>query len=88
MKLFIYSSIFLVLTISTLPSSADAFSRRTHHSELPQNQQIVSVPVNGESQSVPEPSPFVTLGIGLGLVAVFLVGKRCRGQHACGEKER
>ena len=82
MRVLVYSSVLVLLTLMSLPTSADAFSRRTHHSELPQNQQLTSVPVNGESQSVPEPSSLVTLAVGIGLFAMLLARKRVREQFA------
>ena len=78
MKILSYSFVLLLLTLISLPTSADAFSRRTHHSELPQNQQLTSVPVNQQTQSVPEPSSLVTLGVGIGLFALLLARKRIR----------
>ena len=71
MRTFIYSSVFLFLVLLSLPTTSEAFSRRSHNSEVGP-MQATTVPVNGTStngspQAVPEPPVLMLMSIGLGV---------------------
>ena len=88
MKILIYCSVFVLLTIISLPVTAEAFSRRTNHSEVgpshvtsyDQKKQTPSSDIS--PQAVPEPPVLLLMGIGLGLFAIGSVIARFRGQDA------
>jgi PEP-CTERM motif-containing protein len=89
MKILIYSSVFVLLTLMSFPLTAEAFSRRTHHSELGQTQQTTQL--NSQTrdvspQAVPEPPALLLMGIGIGLLAIYSTIKRFRGRDASREK--
>ena len=91
MKVLTYCSVFILLTLISFPITAEAFSRRTHSSEVAQHQ--VQAPRDGKTQtqnvspqSVPEPPALLLMGIGIGLFAIFSMIKRFRGQAASRDK--
>jgi hypothetical protein len=88
MKISTYCSVFVLLTLISLPITAEAFSRRSHHSELVATQQ--TAPLNQTSdvspQAVPEPPVVLLMGIGIGLFAICSMLVRFRGQNASREK--
>ena len=98
MKILTYCSISLLLALIAFPITAEAFSRRTHSSEVAQRQ--VPAPRDGNTQrqdgntqtqdvspqAVPEPPALLLMGIGIGLFAIFSMIKRFRGQAASRDK--
>ena len=71
MRTFIYSSVFLFLVLLSLPTTSEAFSRRSSGSEVA-GLQGTTAPVNGTStngsaQAVPEPPVLMLMSIGLGV---------------------
>jgi hypothetical protein len=71
MKTLIYCSLIMLLTLLSLPTTSDAFSRRSGGSEIGPTQ-AVTTPVNTQtsnvsSQSVPEPPVLMLMSIGLGV---------------------
>lgn len=98
MKILTYCSIGLLLALIAFPITAEAFSRRTHSSEVAQRQ--VPAPRDGNTQkqdgntqtqdvspqAVPEPPALLLMGIGIGLFAIFSMIKRFRGQAASRDK--
>ncbi|MGE5711406.1 MAG: PEP-CTERM sorting domain-containing protein [Nitrospira sp.] len=103
MKVFVYCCVFALLTVASFPITAEAFSRRTHHSEIGPSQPGPSQAgqnhgesgthggntqtLNAKPQSVPEPSPLLLLGIGIGLLGIYAMKKRLRGQVASPAKD-
>ena len=92
MKILIYCSVFVLLSFLSFPITAEAFSRRSHSSEVVQHQ--VQPPNDGKTQNqnispqaVPEPPVLLFLGIGIGLFAIYSMTKRFRRQDARGKKE-
>ena len=92
MKILIYCSVFILLTVMSLPITAEAFSRRTHHSEAGPSQATSFDQKNPTQssdispQAVPEPPVLLYMGIGLGLFAISSVILRFRGQDASRDK--
>jgi hypothetical protein len=87
MKTLIRSSLFFVLTVLTLPTTSDAFSRRSHHSEVSQNQTVTtslktSTTENGNvsAQAVPEPPALLLMSVGVGLFGIAYVVTRFQKQ--------
>jgi hypothetical protein len=75
MKATISYSVLLLVAFLSLPMSADAFSRRSHSSEVAKSQAIT--PSNNQTtgdvsaQAVPEPPVLLLMSIG---IAVFALG--------------
>ena len=89
MKLLTYCSVFVLLTLISLPITAEAFGRRSHHSEVGPTQQ--TAPLNQQTrdvspQAVPEPPAVLLMGIGIGLFAICSMVVRFRWQRASSEK--
>ena len=97
MKIFIYCCIFVLFTVISSPIPAEAFSNGHHHSEIMQNQQTTSHGTiktdktdppnpNVSAQAVPEPPVLLLMSIAWGLLALYSLIKRFRGQGASREK--
>jgi len=73
MKTFIYGVALVLLTLLSLPTTSEAFSRRSSNSEVAQSQ-AVTTPLNQNgnvsAQAVPEPPVVFLMSIGLGVFAV------------------
>ena len=83
-----YCSTVILFTILSLPLTADAFSRRSHNSEV-RPSQAVTAPLNNTNQSetanvsaqaVPEPPALLLMSVGVGLFFMYSLAKRCRRQ--------
>jgi hypothetical protein len=80
MKTLIYGSVLMLLTLFSLPTTSDAFSRRSSSSDFTPVQGT-TVPVNtntsnASAQAVPEPPVLLLMSIGLG---VFGLGYAVKG---------
>ena len=78
MKLLVYDSLVVFLTLISLPLNADAFSRRSRHSEVAPTQQTTQLnntteTGNVSAQAVPEPPVFLLIGVGVGIIALYSV---------------
>jgi hypothetical protein len=83
MKALIWSSLFFVLTVLTFPTASDAFSRRSHPSEVSQSQAVTkplntSTTENGNvsAQAVPEPPALLFMTVGVGLFGIAYAVRR------------
>ena len=88
MKVLIYCSVFVLLALMSFPITAEAFSRRSHHSDFSQSQ-AVTAPLNTQdvsAQAVPEPPVLLLISIGIGVLALCSVVKRFYEQGARGDK--
>ncbi len=85
MKQVTYWGLFVFVTLLFLPPTADAFSRRSHHSEVMQTQSV-TVPALADTietgdaspRAVPEPPVLLLMTIGLGAFALCSVIRRSR----------
>jgi hypothetical protein len=79
MKTLIYGSVLVLLTLLSLPTTSEAFSRRSSGSEVAP-MQAATTPVtatnNVSAQSVPEPPVLMLMSVGVGL---FALGYGIRG---------
>jgi hypothetical protein len=80
MKSFILGSVLVLATLLSLPTTSDAFSRRSSGSDFTP-MQGTTTPVNtntsnASAQAVPEPPVVLLMSIGLG---VFALGYAVRG---------
>jgi hypothetical protein len=100
MKIFIYCCVFALLTVTSLPITAEAFSRRAHHDEVPQglsapqkdtthtnNAAGPNTPGNNTPTNVPETSSLLLMGVGIGLLGIYAMKKRFRSHFASPSKE-
>ena len=83
MKPLIYGSALVMFTLLSLPTTSDAFSRRSHSSDFGP-MQTTTAPLNNTSntsaQSVPEPPVLMLMSIGLGVFGSSYVLRRFRKQ--------
>ena len=86
MNIFIYCFAIALFTLSSLPLTAEAFSRRSHHSDVGPSQ-AVTAPLNNTNQTensnispqaVPEPPVVLLMSIGVGLIGLYSIVKRYR----------
>lgn len=83
MKLLSCFSLFVFLMLISFPVTSEAFSRRSHHSEMtPQSAPLNTLQTQTRddvsAQAVPEPPALLLISIGIGLLAVGLTFKRFR----------
>ncbi len=85
MKLIYGISLFILFMVLSFPLTSDAFSRRSHHSEMgPQTAPLntnQTIRHDVSPQAVPEPPALLLMSIGIGLLAVGTVVKRFRRPH-------
>jgi hypothetical protein len=86
MKILSCLIVLALFTLISFPITAEAFSRRPDRSEIEQTQtrhlhNKAETP-NGTPHSVPEPSSYVLLGIGIGLLVIGAMITRFRRQDA------
>ena len=83
MKSVIYGALLLFVALLSLPTTSDAFSRRSNDSEVGP-MQATTVPLtnttNGSAQSVPEPPVVLLMSIGLGVFGLGYTMMRFRKQ--------
>ena len=82
MKSIAQCGMFVLLTVLSLPTTSDAFSRRSHSSEVTQGQ-AVTVPLktdggDGSPNAVPEPPVLLLMTIALGAFALCSALRRFR----------
>jgi hypothetical protein len=91
MKLLSYCSLFMLVMLISFPVSADAFSRRSHHSETaPQSAplrttQLTTSQTNtldASPQAVPEPPVLWLMSLGVGLLAIGALSRRFLGSQS------
>ena len=79
-------SVFVLLMLISFPVTSDAFSRRSHHSEMaPQSAPLNASQTLGDTrevsasaQAVPEPPVLLLMSFGIGLLGVGVMVKRLR----------
>ena len=81
MKTLAYGSVLVLLTLLFLPTTSEAWSRRSHSSEIGPLQGTTA-PVNNttdvSAQAVPEPPVFMLMSIGLGICGLSFTLRRYR----------
>ena len=86
MRQLLYGSMLVLLTLTLLPITADAFSRRSGSSEVMPTQQTTtykkttSGTQDVSAQAVPEPPALLLMTIGVGIFAAYAMAKRRRKQ--------
>ena len=84
MKTLVYGSVFVLFALLSMPVTSDAFSRRTHQSEVGPTQGT-NAPLNTTNvspRSVPEPPVVMLMSIGLGAFGLcYVMMKRFRKQN-------
>jgi len=78
MKTLIYGSLLVLLTLLSLPTTSEAFSRRSSGSDIAP-MQAATTPVTtstNDAQAVPEPPVVLLMSVGVGL---FALGSAIRG---------
>jgi hypothetical protein len=83
MKTVVYSSVLLLVALLSLPTTSDAFSRRSSGSEVAPLQSVttpVTTTNNVSAQSVPEPPVLLLMSIGVGVFASAYAMKRFQKQ--------
>ena len=87
MNVTVYCCLFALLTFLNLPTAANAFSRRSNHSEVTQSQ-TVTAPLksatigtnDASATAVPEPPILMLMSIGIGLFALGFAIRSVRKQ--------
>jgi hypothetical protein len=82
MKTLIYGSVLVLLTLLSLPSTSDAFSRRSSGSEVAPFQATTAPTTTrtNDAQAVPEPPVVLLMSVGLGLFALGYAIREFRKQ--------
>lgn len=86
MKGLIYCSVLVLLTLLALPTTSDAFSRRSHSSEAaPVTTPLRAATTDSSSSSsdaaaVPEPPVLLLMSLGIGLFGLSYALRRTRKQ--------
>jgi hypothetical protein len=72
MKTLMYGSVLVLLTLLALPTTSDAFSRRSSGPEIAPLQATTtpSTTGNSDAKSVPEPPVVLLMSVGVGLFAL------------------
>jgi hypothetical protein len=83
MKFLTYCSLFVLVTLLSLPVTADAFGRRSHSSEVFPTQQTTQLTNttetgNPSAQAVPEPPVYLLMSVGIGILGLYTIAKRFR----------
>jgi hypothetical protein len=76
----LYGSVLVLLALLSLPATSEAFSRRSHNSEVAPTQ-AASAPIqkdNVSAQAVPEPPVLLLMSIGLGMFVLYSAIKAMR----------
>ena len=85
MKALAYSSLVLLLTVLVVPTTSDAFSRRSHQSEIGPTQDTTApltktTTTTTDAASVPEPPILLLMSIALGVFGLIYGIKTYRKQ--------
>lgn len=83
MKTLAYGSVLILLALLAMPTTSEAFSRRSSGSEVAPTQALttpVTTTNNVSAQSVPEPPVLLLMSIGLGVFALGAAIKAFRKQ--------
>ena len=78
-----FCSLLLLLAVISLPTTSDAFSRRSSGSEVGPTQALttpVTTTNNGSAQAVPEPPVLLLMSIGIGAFFLFSAVRGFRKQ--------
>jgi len=76
----LYGSVLVLVALLSLPATSEAFSRRSHNSEVAPTQ-AGTAPIqkdNVSAQAVPEPPVLLLMSIGLGMFALYSAIKAIR----------
>ena len=75
----LYGSVLVLLALLSLPATSEAFSRRSHNSEVAPTQ-AATAPIqnNVSAQAVPEPPVLLLMSIGLGMFVLYSAIKAMR----------
>jgi hypothetical protein len=83
MKLTVYGSILVLLALLSLPTTSDAFSRRSKGSDFVPTQAVTTpagTTQNVSAQSVPEPPVLLLMSIAFGVFALYSAVRAFRKQ--------
>ena len=89
MRAVIYGLLLLVLASLSSPATSEAFSRRSHSSEVGPTQSFTTQKsqtstndqVNNSAQPVPEPPVLLLMTVGLGALGLFAAIRKFRAQE-------